>query len=225
MFLDTVKNILLDVPGAHKTTAVRIAAKHAYAEWQDYPITTIHHHGKTCCEMAREWMIAMDYSMLNGESAFTGPRWIRQRYEWGPTEHPIHWCEAVKRKMLDCGALAALAHECFLARGISSFRVQLVQQYSESDTSHWGDKWKSSGSHTHWINKECIYHEGCAVLCSDGKLKIWDASAGWWLDSLQKKGYGSVAAIKLHLAEPESKDTVLWGAYSLPVNVWHEFHD
>ncbi len=113
MFLDTVnpKLIIADLKAADLQTAgCETAAPAApYEVWKYFPHSHISHHGKPCCETAREWFLSMDYALLAGESPLTGPRWIRARYEWGPSAHPIHWCDAVKRKTLDCGALAALA--------------------------------------------------------------------------------------------------------------------
>src|SRR3982750_4162909 len=98
MFLDTV-----NINGRQQERLP--LKKTSYAAWEQLPYTRISHHGSACCEAARTWVLSMDYSLLNGSSPYTGPRWIRQRYEWGPTKHPIHWCEAVKEKTLDCGAL------------------------------------------------------------------------------------------------------------------------
>src|SRR3712207_2487200 len=87
------------------------AAAAAFGKSQHFPASAIQHHGRPCCRLAREWVFATDFSQLNGESLLTGPRWIRHKYKWGPSKWPIHWCEAVEQKTLDCGALASLAHE------------------------------------------------------------------------------------------------------------------
>ena len=109
--------------------------------WQDFPFSCFSHHGEACCEVAREWLVAMDFAQLNGGDLTSGPRWMRSRWEWGPTAWPIHWCEAIDRKILDCGAHAALAHEAFAARGVTAFRAQFVQRYSQDATAQWRCKW------------------------------------------------------------------------------------
>src|SRR3712207_7142275 len=139
------------------------AAVQSFEKWQHFPASAIQHHGRPCCRLAREWVFVTDFSQLNGESPLTGPRWIRQRYMWGPSKRPIHWCEAVEEKTLDCGALAWLAYEVFTARGVRSYPAQFVQLYSENSTAHWQKKWGSEDCSCHWIKDDLIYHEGCAV--------------------------------------------------------------
>ena len=58
------------------------------AKWDSWPASTISHHGKACCEVAREWVLATDYSQLGDGAAQTGPRWLRQRFPWGPSSWP-----------------------------------------------------------------------------------------------------------------------------------------
>jgi hypothetical protein len=106
------------------------AAPLASARWQHFPDQHLSHHGEACCDVAREWIVAMDFAQLNGGDRLSGPRWLRQKYEWGPSPWPMHWCELVERKVIDCGAHAALAHEAFTARGVTAFRAQFVQRYS-----------------------------------------------------------------------------------------------
>ena len=109
----------------------------AVAEWEHFPASSILHHGRRCCRVAREWLFSMDFSQLSGGDPLTGPRWIARRYAWGPSRWPISWCEAVEQKNLDCGALAALAAEVFAARGVRAFPAQFIQQFTEDATRHW----------------------------------------------------------------------------------------
>lgn len=213
MFLDTV-----NINGNQQLNKIA-AKKPSFAEWEHMPYTCISHHGSACCESAKTWFISMDYSLLNGSSPFTGPRWIRHRYEWGPTKHPIHWCEAVREKTLDCGALAWLAHECFKARGVKSFPTQLVQQYSSEATGHWANKWADRETSTHWIKDDVIYHEGCTIFLPDGTVKIWDASAAWWMNPEQVQGYGSLISLRIH-ANVSGDTTFKWGRHQLQPNKW-----
>ena len=141
--------------GRHKTEV--------FARWSDWPPSVISHHGEMCCEVAREWLTAMDFSELNGAALTSGPRWLRARFKWGASSFPIYWCEAVERTTLDCGALAALTHEIFASRGVTSYRVQMVQRFSEDSARQWNNSWSESGVPLNWIDGQMIYHEGCAI--------------------------------------------------------------
>jgi len=61
----------------------------ALEQWRHFPFSSITHHGRACCRVAREWVFATDFSQLNGESPLTGPRWIRQKWTWGPSSWPF----------------------------------------------------------------------------------------------------------------------------------------
>jgi hypothetical protein len=192
--------------------------------WQDFPHSRLSHHGAACCDVAREWVLAMDFAQLNGGPLESGPRWLRQKYKWGPSPWPMHWCEAVKRNTIDCGAHAALAHEAFLARGLTSFPAQLVQKYSHGATDQWRGKWAQEDVSCHWLDGEHIYHEATALLLGDDEVKIWDASAGSWLNPRQAAGgYGSLAAVRI-FAEGQAGggDGYRWGERRLKPNVWNQ---
>lgn len=191
----------------------------AMRKWLHSPASVIAHHEEACCRVAREWMLATDYSRLSAGDSLTGPRWLRQRFAWGPSRHPIHWCEAVRRDTLDCGALAALAHELFLARGVESYPTQLIQQYSEHATSHWLAGWAEDDTPSHWIETDVVYHEGCAVVTGGDEIKIWDATASWWVNPRQLGGYGGVLALRVFVdAAPAA---FLWDTHRITPNEWH----
>lgn len=194
----------------------------AHARWEDFPFSCVSHHGAACCEVAREWLLAMDFAQLNGGDLTTGPRWIRQKYEWGPSAWPIHWCEVVARKVIDCGAHAALAHEAFTARGLTAFRAQFVQRYSADATDQWRGRWDEESVSDHWIDGEHIYHEGNALLVAEDEVKLWDGSAGWWIGPRQTGGYGGLVAVRI-FAEGQwgGGDGLRWGEYRLKPNRWH----
>lgn len=199
------------------------AADAAIAHWQHSPASSISHHGAPCCDIAREWILSMDYSQLNAGNPLTGPRWVRQKFAWGPTRWPIYWCEAVRRKKLDCGAQAALAREVFTARGVRSFPVQLIQQYSEEAARHWHTGWTADEAATQWIKEELIYHEGCAVVVHDDRIKVWDPTATWWVNEKQFGGYGGVVALRL-FAPPgaATPPAFRWGAHRIVPNQWQK---
>jgi hypothetical protein len=199
-----------------------VKADAVFENWQYFPYSTISHHGTMCCEMAREWIYAMDFSQLNGGNPLTGPRWLRLRYNWGPTKYPIHWCEAIEQKTLDCGAHAALSREVFNARGVRSFPAQLVQQFSKNATSQWQLKWDENDTSTHWIKEDVIYHEGCAVLTGENEIKVWDSSAGWWINTKQNKGYGSLLALRIFANQKDAAGTFRWGNHLIKPNEWQK---
>ncbi|HYN86449.1 MAG TPA: hypothetical protein VER32_14460 [Pyrinomonadaceae bacterium] len=196
-------------------------ARAAIERWESCPASTITHHGRLCCRVAREWVFAADYAQLNGEHPLTGPRWIRQRYTWGPSRWPISWCEAVERKTLDCGALAAITHEVFAARGVTSYPAQFIQQYSEVSARHWRKKWEGDEVPTNWISDDLIYHEGCAVVTGGDEIKVWDSSAGWWVNPKQFGGYGGLLALRV-CGSPPDVSSFKWGEHRVAPNRWQQ---
>jgi hypothetical protein len=195
--------------------------------WQDFPHSAISHHGRSCCEVARQWVSAMDFAMLNGGDLASGPRWLRERYKWGPSPWPMHWCELVERQTIDCGAHAALAHEVFTARGRTSFHAQFVQKYSEDATSQWRGKWAEEDVSCHWLDGDTIYHEATALLVGEDEVKLWDASAGWWVNARQQgAGYGNLLAVRIFAPGHEGAgggDGFRWGERRLKPQVWNQF--
>jgi hypothetical protein len=218
MSLDAVKNT---INFDHNAFGTAVAPSYVFSKWQNFPISKISHHGLKCCEMAREWLNAMDYSQLNAGSVFSGPRWIRQRYNWGPTKWQIHWCEAVNQKSLDCGAQAALAHEVFTMRGVESYQVQLVQQFSKETTAQWAQRWTAEETSIFWIDENMIYHECCAVVIDNGEIKLWDGSSSSWINSKQFNGYGTLRALRL-FAAPNEMTKFKWGEHIITANKWQE---
>ena len=187
--------------------------------WEHFPHSAFSHHGKACCDVAREWVSSMDYAMLNGGDLASGPRWIRARYKWGASQWPMHWCEVVERKVIDCGAHAALAQEAFTARGVAAYRAQFVQKYSADATSQWRKKWGDEQVSDHWLTDDDIYHEGNALLVGEDEVKLWDASAGWWIDPRQSGGYGSLLSVRVFARERES---FRWGGRHIAANTWEQ---
>jgi len=196
----------------------------ASERWQHFPYSCFSHHNAACCEVAREWIIANDFAQLNGGDLRTGPRWLRQKYEWGPSLWPMHWCEVVERDVIDCGAHAALAHEAFAARGVTAFRTQFVQKYSADATAQWRKKWSDAEVSDHWLTDDAIYHEGNALLVENDEVKLWDASAGWWINARQAGGgYGSLAAVRIFAdGQWGGGDGFRWGDHRIKPNEWHQ---
>jgi hypothetical protein len=195
----------------------RAASAPCSARWQDFPYSCLSHHGAACCDVAREWVIAMDFAQLNGGDKLSGPRWMREKYQWGPSPWPMHWCELVGRKVIDCGAHSALAHEAFVARGVTAFRAQFIQRYSADALAQWRGKWGEEQVSQHWIGEDVIYHEGNAILDGAGQLKLWDSSAACWLNPRNVTGYGSLAAVRVF----GPSEALRWGEHRIEPNVWH----
>lgn len=145
---------------------------------------------------------------------------VIEEVESGASSFPIHWCEAVRRKTLDCGALAALAAEVFTARGVKTYRVQMVQRFSEVSTLQWSNSWNDSTEPLCWMNDDLIYHEGCAIAGDADEIKIWDASAGWWADPKSKDGYGALLALRLSGSNLSADANFIWGEYVLDACRW-----
>jgi hypothetical protein len=192
--------------------------------WQDFPHSALSHHGQACCEIARQWVIANDFAQLNGGDLKSGPRWLRAKYKWGPSPWPMHWCEAVKRKTVDCGAHAALAAEAFRARGLTAFSAQLVQRYSEDASEQWRAAWEGEDVSCHWLDGEHIYHEATALLVGEDEIKIWDGSSASWVDPRHPSGgYGSPVAIRIFgEGQYGGGDGLRWGERRLKPGVWNQ---
>ncbi len=190
-----------------------------HTKWENFPYSQLLHHDAACCNIAREWLLAMDFAQLNGGDVMSGPRWMRQKYEWGPSVWPLHWCQVVGRKSIDCGAHAAIAHEAFTARGVTAFRAQFIQRYSPEAVTQWRLKWSEEQASDHWLEDDFIYHEGNALLVGQDEVKLWDASAGWWINPRQSGGYGSLAAVRL-FTEGRS-EPFRWGEHRIMPDEWH----
>lgn len=63
------------------------------------PVSRFSTHAGSCCRIARQWFECMARAAMR--SWGPEPRWITERWKWGPTVWPIHWCEAVTSHELD----------------------------------------------------------------------------------------------------------------------------
>jgi hypothetical protein len=189
-------------------------------KWQYFPNSHISHHGAACCDIAHEWLIAFDFAQLDGGDVLSGPRWMREHSAWGPSAWPIHWCEAVDAKIVDCGVHAAIAHEAFVARGVRAFRAQFVQRYSADAAVSWRENWGKEGASDHWLDGDAIYHEGNAVMIGEDEVKLWDGSAGWWINPRGDAGYGSLAAVRIEANLEGFADGFRWHERRIKLNQW-----
>jgi hypothetical protein len=192
----------------------------AIEAWQDFPSSELSEHEQSCCRTAREWLFGMDRSHMPAGELLSGPRWLRQRVKWGPSRWPLFWCEAVAATTLDCGALAALAKQVFLERGVPSYTAQFIQQYTKRDSIHWYRSWQRAEAPVCWIQNDLVYHEACAVAVGDGDIRIWDPTAGWWVDPRQVIGYSGVLAARILMSPCDLPQHLVWGAHSIIANEW-----
>jgi hypothetical protein len=74
----------------------------------------------------------------------------------------------------------------------------------------------------HWIDGEAIYHEGNAVLVGEDAVKLWDGSAGCWINPRGKLGYGSLAAVRIESDPGAFSGGLNWGERRIRLNEWVE---
>jgi hypothetical protein len=196
----------------------------ALAAWEHQPISELSSHEGECCLCARQWLACMDRSFSLRGHPSSGPRWLRDRFEWGPSAWPLHWCEAVNGDSLDCGALAAISRYLFDLRGIAALPAQLVQHFSSNDALHWHEKWTLQGGDTGWIRGHLVYHEVCAVrAASDNAIRLWDPTDRLWIDDRHTGGYATTVAVRIGVQDG-GQSQLRWGDHGLQANAWERLH-
>lgn len=185
-------------------------------EYQPGP-TEIGHHKQACCARAQYWLAGIDRSSVGFADSLAAPTWLRQRYEWGPGEWPMYWCDVPCREVLDCGAFAAVSTFLFGERGFSAFSVQVVQRFSEENVRTWTDLWERNGCSPEWLVGRWAYHE-CTGIVIEGILRVWDPTENHWLDpGLAPTSYGGLVGIR---AEMPGQAAVLFGSQSVRPRTW-----
>jgi hypothetical protein len=186
-------------------------------EWKEAVGSTLTHHGP-CCDRARAWLIAMgrsyDFSSTDG-LALAGPRWITQRWAWGPIQWPVAWCEAVKAETIDCGVFGAFALELFRAKGIEAYPGQLLRGCAEERISHWRRKWDAIPTAFNWIGTRVVYHEVSVVRTEADQARIYDPTEGFWLEPGTQSGHHGHLAIRAEIPM-----TLKWGEHELVNGRW-----
>lgn len=147
------------------------------------------------------------------------PRWIAERWRWGPGRWPTTWCEAVRGTELDCGALAHLAEVALHEAGQSVVRVQLIERHSVEQCAHWAARWRSVPEAPQWIWGNLDYHEAVGVLSRE-ELRLWDPTDGSWRNPADEAG--KLRAIRLVRASegPEPPDFLNWAGRTLQSGRW-----
>lgn len=216
-------------PYAFPQSALGSDLSEAVARWKTQSPSHLSHHRARCCDMARAWFTALDYSLdpLQGPaSRIAGPRWILDRFVWGPSAWPLHWCEAVESFRLDCGALSAFAREIYLQRSVTAAPAQVIQRYSKQAIASWRSRWASDLDPFEWLAQDHIYHEAVAVFPDGAGVRIWDPSNGCWIAHDHTKGYGSVVGIKVTPPSPSLDGAAArWGDRVLRLGAWNDIEE
>jgi hypothetical protein len=175
-------------------------------------------HNSTCCEVAQGWFRGMDRSSRLQGPVTGMPLWIREHFDWGPSQWPLHWCELMASRKLDCGALAALTHVSLRDRGVPSFPAQTILNEGAQRCAHWLRRWTLENCPCDWIASPLVYHEVCAVPEQSVRdLRLWNPSANAMMEWTDVDSISAVAAVRVVNAE---SDQVSLGGLTLPTNIW-----
>jgi hypothetical protein len=189
------------------------------ARW-DFPPSEISDHGRRCCADAQDWFALMDRSSSKDRAAPVTPAWMNHRWTWGAGRWPLHWCQAVRMKELDCGALAAFARRALEGRSVPHATVQLVQLYTDEACAHWERTWSAEGGSTRWLAPPLVYHEAVALEHpATGEIQLWDPSRGRWMDEPEVIGYGTNVAARVWPG-PGWKRPLAFGGSTLVDGAW-----
>ena len=166
-------------------------------------------HGR-CCELARHWLIDMHRSHSfnrSGRLGLRAPLWLRHKFKWGPVQWPLSWCEAVRKKEIDCGVYAAFAREIFKDGDHDVYPAQIILAQPQSYIDHWNVKWANISKSMEWIGQDRVYHEVCAVVRKgDDKVRIFDPTEGVWVEPSMTGGINGIIGVNVL-----SNTTLLWG--------------
>ncbi len=150
-------------------------------------------HDAQCCRLARAWFEALAVSAALQQPG--PPVWIRQRWNWGPVEWPLHWCRIPQLKTLDCGALAALARAALDATGSETAPIQLIERFDPAAVENWRTVWNGNRTTPQWMWGELVYHEAVGIL--DGtRLAVWDPTDSDFVEPPAANTYASIQAIR-----------------------------
>jgi hypothetical protein len=206
-------------------TKSEVSLHTALEAWQHAVPTEILHHDAMCCVDAKEWFLAMDASETGSNSLLQPPVWICERYVWGPAKWPMHWCEVVAAKTLECGALAALARASYARRGTRVFPVQIVRIENHSTVAHWAIRWEKAGFNADWIKGTYVFHETVGVVAGWRDLRIWDPTENHSVEASARGKEGGVAALRVVAGITDWPRVLSWEGDIINVNTWYVFED
>jgi hypothetical protein len=161
-------------------------------------------------------LLGLDGSWHRGRGRDAPPAWIAERWNWGATVWPLHWCDIPDAETLDCGALAALCRALWSSRCEGILPVQLVQRYAAHDTIHWVATWKRDQVETGWIDGDLAYHE-IVGWERDGCLELWDSTDTAWLRPTAPGSYGCAVSLR---AGSEGGRAMRWESHHLTAGCW-----
>lgn len=180
-------------------------------------------HGLLCCRIAEAWFASMAQS-IQAQRAMP-PSWLRERWEWGPVAWPVHWCEAMAVKKLDCGALAALGRYAVEISGGAALPVQLVERADPSAVANWRAAWQIADGATSWMWDEFLYHEAIALVQDGAHVSLWDTTHACCIDRKATEGYGSLVAVRISASRTAQHEwegsRVFWKGRQLELGQWY----
>ena len=54
------------------------------------------------------------------------------------------------------------------------------------------------------------------------EIKLWDATATWWINPKQFGGYAGLLAVRVFDSQSATPSTFTWGEHRIPANTWHK---
>jgi hypothetical protein len=173
----------------------RAALQTAIAKFDALGTSVIEAHPEHCCVVGRAWFCALAraHAATQGELS----PWMRKRWQWGPCERPVYWCQLAEREVLDCSMLARLSREALAAVGRSSRAVQVIESYDETVIANWKFSWRAHGG-GYWLSDGLVYHEIVAVEDrAPGAVRLWDPTDEAFTDGRARVGWGAVLGLRL----------------------------
>jgi hypothetical protein len=175
--------------------------------------TEIGDHRADCCVLARAWLQCLDSTFHRARARSAPPAWIAQRWRWGATSGPVHWCEIPQAGALDCGTSAALARELWSRRCEGIRAVQLVEQLAahraatcDRDELRPDPRWGVLAYH------EAIGRE------QRGRLEIWDcADCAWRRPAI----HGTAGAMRGVRVDGARAAVLCWGEQRVARGAWN----
>jgi hypothetical protein len=57
---------------------------------------------------------------------------------------------------------------------------------------------------------------------NENEIKLWDATATWWINPKQFGGYAGLLAVRVFDRQSATPATFSWGEHRIPANTWHK---